>query len=180
MKKNDDQFVIVMDRDIYHELLGLASIGASEVGDHDTFQRVERHVRKFNTPVKWQVLKHLEQAIKIAKANRANAISLINSAPKDLFRRVGRDRIQRVQFVGRDWKHKQYVRVRALTAPFQGVRPKEWSEHINSLLTEVPESWMEIVYGTEMGLFMPIAPNPGLEADFAAADAALGLSHPNS
>jgi len=185
MKKNDDNQTILMDVDMYHELLSLASIGASECGDHQTFARVERHVRKFNLPVKWRLLHDLQAAIKIAKENRAKTIQLINAAPKELFRKTrfdGQARYQRVKFVGRDLRHKQHVRV-ALPARVDRFEsePLVVSEHITTLVTSVPECWMEITHGPQKGMFMLMPPlNPTLADDFAAADLELGLATPHS
>lgn len=183
MKKNDDKFMIAMDRDMYYELLGLASIGAAECGDRDAFERVDRHVRKFNTHVKWQHLKNVEQAFKINKANRAKTIELLNLAPEYLFRQFrydGQLHYERVKFIGRSLPHKQHIRVRSLKVEPGYFKGRVIIEHVSSLVTEIPEGWMEITHGDRKGYFMPVVPTPTLDLDFAAADAALGLSTPNS
>ncbi len=64
MKKNHDRSVVVLDREVYDTLVGLAGVGMIECGDREEYYAALRHARKFNT----QLAEEHQQAIAREKA----------------------------------------------------------------------------------------------------------------
>lgn len=138
MDRNHDERIVVLDVEQFDRLVGLANVGAFEVGGEGTLKSILRHARRFNSHLAAAHATSLAAQREIDERYHGAMRSLLKThAGKTVFIRETDDIYREVVLVGKSRNDARFARVREKPGA-----AKPYAEvHVSNLVTDLPNGF---------------------------------------